>query len=52
MLHLHECPDHNLTYSLNLRSGISHYIFLGTVFHIFGPRFLNFYHRMLLFSGF
>ena len=36
-LHLHEGPDHNLTYSLNLLSDVSRFISVGSAFHIFGP---------------
>ena len=35
---MHECPDHNLTYSLNLLSDILHFISVGSAFHILGPK--------------
>ena len=35
---MHECPDHNLTYFLNLLSDVSRLISVGSVFHIFGPK--------------
>ena len=36
--HFHECPDHNLTYSLNLPINVSRFISVGSTFHIFGPK--------------
>ena len=37
-LHLHEGPDHKLTYSLNLLSDVSCFILVGSAFHIFDPK--------------